>query len=219
VNASYGAPGEDRQTVSVRGIRAGLPVAMYRVVLKILVLTLGAAAAATVVVCELPERQADAEPHTSRPLEVQSVALEGRDLPIAALRSVLVSHSGDTVDTVKLTEDRAALRGALVSSGYLDAKVQAAQVVFDASGGAYLTFAVTPGPLFHVGKVTVTGAQTSDSGILTVGRGDVVRTDRLEQARDALTTRLASRGRPEHVTVRVVPDPRTSTADVVLAAN
>ncbi|CAN5190555.1 hypothetical protein BH11MYX1_BH11MYX1_32560 [soil metagenome] len=185
---------------------------------KLLALTLCAAAAAVVVVRELPESRADAEPHTSRPQEVQSVALEGRDLPVTALRSVLVTHSGDTLDTVKLTTDREALQVALVSSGYLGAKVQAAQVLFDAAGGAYVTFAVTPGSLFHVGAVTVTGAQASEIGIMTIGRGDVVRADRLEQARDALTTRLASRGKPEHVAVRLVPDALTATADVVLVA-
>jgi len=178
-----------------------------------------AAAAAVVVVRELPEGLADADPHTSRPQEVQSVALEGHDLPVAALRSVLVTHTGDLLDSAKLTTDRTALEAELVASGYLGAKVQAAQVLFDAAGGAYVTFALTPGSLFHVREVTVTGAQASETGIMTIGHGDIVRSDRLEQARDALTTRLASRGKPEHVSVRLVSDPRTSTADVVLVAS
>lgn len=177
------------------------------------------AAAAAVVVCELPEGQADADPHTSRPQEIQSVALEGRDLPVAALRSVLVTHTGDPLDSTKLTTDRIALEAALVSSGYLGAKVEAAQVLLDASGGAYVTFALTPGSLFHVREVKVTGAHASETGIMTIGRGDVVRSDRLEQARAALTTRLASRGKPETVSVRLVSDPLTSTADIVLVAS
>ena len=132
---------------------------------------------------------------------------------------MLVTHTGDLLDSAKLTTDRTALEAELVASGYLGAKVQAAQVLFDAAGGAYVTFALTPGSLFHVREVTVTGAQASDTGIMTIGHGDIVRSDRLEQARDALTTRLASRGKPEHVSVRLVSDPRTSTADVVLVAS
>jgi outer membrane protein assembly factor BamA len=186
---------------------------------KLLVVALGVASAAWVVARGLPEGQADAWPRVSRPQEVESVALEGRDLSIAALRSVLVTHPGDMLDAAKLTADREALRASLVASGYLDARVQAAQISFDSAGGAYVTFALNPGALFHVREVTVTGAPASETGIMTIGRGDVVRADRLEQSRDALTTRLSSRGKPERVTIRLVPDASTSTADIVLAAN
>ena len=184
-----------------------------------MVVALGVASAAWVVARALPEGEADAWPHLSRPQEIQSVALEGRDLSVAALRSVLVTHTGEALDSAKLIADREALRSSLVASGYLDARVQAAQVSFDSSGGAYVTFALTPGALFHVREVRVTGAPASETGIMTIGRGDVIRADRLEQSRDALTTRLSSRGKHDQVTVRLVRDPATSTADIVLAAN
>ncbi len=192
---------------------------MHRSMRKVLVACVCAAATAAVVLHELPEGRAIADPHASRPDEVQSISLEGRDLPVAALRSVLVTHTGDQLAPAKLAADRAALQSALIASGHLGAKVQPAQVLHDAAGGAYITFALTPGPLFHVRDVQVTGAPASETGIMTINRGDVVRADRLEHARDALTTRLASRGKPHQLSVRLVPDALTSTADVVLAAN
>jgi outer membrane protein assembly factor BamA len=187
---------------------------------SIVVLCLCAAVAAGVLVYELPEGEAEAEGHASRPQEVESVALEGRDLPVAALRSVLTTRTGDQLSAEKLAADRTALETALVARGYLDAKVAVAQVMFDSSGGAFVTFAATPGPVFHVRDVRVVGAAERDTGIVTIARGEVVRADRLEQARDALATRLLARGaKPATVAVKLEHDALTSDVDVVLDAN
>ena len=72
---------------------------------SIVVLCLCAAVAAGVLVYELPEGEAEAEGHASRPQEVESVALEGRDLPVAALRSVLTTRTGDQLSAEKLAAD------------------------------------------------------------------------------------------------------------------
>jgi outer membrane protein assembly factor BamA len=186
---------------------------------SIVVLCLCAAVAAGVLVHELPEGEAEAEGHASRPQEVESVALDGRDLPVAALRSVLTTRTGDQLSAEKLAADRTALETALVARGYLDAKVAVAQVMFDSSGGAFVTFAATPGPVFHVRDVRVIGAAERDTGIVTIARGEVVRADRLEQARDALATRLVARGKPATVAVKLEHDAVTSDVDVVLDAN
>ena len=202
--------------------RFGPVLGLHRtsLVRSIVVLCLCAATAAGVLLHELPEGEAEAEGHASRPQEVESVALEGRDLPVAELRSVLTTRTGDQLSDEKLVADRAALETALVARGYLDAKVDAAQVMFDASGGAFVTFAAAPGPVFHVRDVRVIGAAERDTGIVTIARGDVVRTDRLEQARDALATRLFSRGaKTARVAVRLEHDALTSEVDVVLDAN
>ena len=163
------------------------------------------------------EHEAGAEPaHATHPQEVQSVALDGRGLPVAELRATLATHAGDQLDMAKLGVDRAALETALVDRGYLSAKVQPAQVMFDAWGGAFVTFAITEGPLFHVRSVEVVGATERDAGIVTIARGEVVRTDRLARAADAMTERLVSRGKQAAVAVKLAPDEAAAAVDVVL---
>ena len=186
---------------------------------SILVLCVCAAAAAAVLVHELPEGQVEAAGHASRPQEIQSVAFDGQDLPIASLRSVLTSRTGDLLDGDKLTADRASLQATLVARGYLDARVEPAQVLFDASGGAFVTFAVTPGAMFHVRAVQVVGAAERDTGIVTLAKGAVASADRVERARDALATRLRVRGKAAAVAVTLEPDAETASVDVVLSAN
>ena len=180
---------------------------------KLLILALFAAAAGAVVVVELPERQAEAEGHASKPQEIESIAFDGKDLPVAQLRSVLHSHTGDQVSAPALTADRSSLEATLVALGYLDAKVAAAQVTYDAAGGAFVTFAVHRGPLFHVREVHVTGAEAS---IVTLTRGEPVQADRIERARDALATRQLARGGRSNVVVTLQRD--ATDVDVTLAA-
>ena len=186
---------------------------------SIVVLCVCAAIAAAVLVHELPEGQAAAEGNASRPQEIQSVAFDGSDLPVAALRSVLTTRTGDLLDGDKLAADRASLQKTLVARGYLDARVAPAQVLFDESGGAFVTFAVAPGAMFHVRDVHVVGAAERDTGIVTLAKGAVASADRVERARDALATRLRVRGKAAAVAVTLAPDTETASVDVVLAAN
>ncbi|HET9990973.1 MAG TPA: POTRA domain-containing protein [Kofleriaceae bacterium] len=178
-----------------------------------------AAAAAAVLMHELPEGEADAEGHATRPQEVQSVAFDGHDLPVAELRSVLATRTGDQLDADKLAADRARLQTTLVARGFLDARVDPAQVMFDASGGAFVTYAIMPGAEFHVRGVRVVGAAERDTGIVTLAKGAVASADRVERARDALATRLRVRGKAAAVAVTLAPDTETASVDVVLSAN
>jgi outer membrane protein assembly factor BamA len=186
---------------------------------SIVVLCVCVAAVAAVGIHELPEGQADAEGHATRPQEVQSVSLDGHDLPVAALRSVLATRTGDLLDASKLSSDRNGLEAALVARGFLDARVDPAQVMFDVSGGAFVTFAITPGSMFHVRDVQVVGAAERDTGIVTLAKGAVASADRVERARDALATRLRVRGKAAAVAVTLAPDAETASVDVVLSAN
>lgn len=185
---------------------------------SIVVLSIAVAILAYVVVRALPEHEADAETRVSHPQEIQSVAIDGYRLPMADLRATLTTHAGDQLDSAKLDHDRSALETALVGRGYLSAKVSAAQVMFDSDGGAFITFAVTQGPLFHIRSIAVTGATERDAGVVTIAKGEVVRSDRLERARDAMAERLAARGKQGTVAVKLAPDEAAATVDVVLAA-
>ncbi|MEO6773431.1 MAG: POTRA domain-containing protein [Kofleriaceae bacterium] len=176
-------------------------------------------AAVAVVMHELPEGRAQAEGHATRPQEIESVALDGRDLPVAELRAVLTTRTGDLLDADKLAADRAGLAAKLASRGYLDARVAPAQVLFDASRAAFVTFAISPGPMFHVRDVRVVGASARDLGIVTLVEGAVASADRVEREREALATRLRARGKPAAVTVTFVPDVETASVDIVLSAN
>jgi len=181
-------------------------------------LSLVAIATAAGVVKTLPEREAEADVRPGRPQEVQSVAIDGRGLPVAALRAVLSTHAGDMLDSGKLDADRAALEAALVARGYLTAKVTAAQVLFDSYGAAYVTFAATQGPLFHVRSVKVTGASERDAGVATIAAGQPVDAARIERARSALSDRLAARGKRVAVEAKLETDDATRAVDVEFAA-
>lgn len=180
---------------------------------------LGLVAAATVygVVKTLPEREAGADPRPGRPQEVQSVALDGRGLPIAALRAVMTTHAGELVETGKLDADRTALEHVLVTRGYLDAKVSPAHVSYDSFGAAYVTFDIEQGPLFHVRSITVTGAADKDTGVVTLAKGEAVDGDRIERARAALSDRLAARGK--HVEVDAKLSTVGAAVDIELSAH
>ena len=186
------------------------------------VLAVCAAAAAFVLVRELPEHEADATAvHASRPQEVQSVALDGsRGLPVAELRATLATHAGELLDAQKLEHDRGALETALVNRGYLSAKVAPASVMFDSSGGAFISFAIERGALFHVRNVEVVGATEQNAGVVTIKKGEVVRSDKLERARAALAERLVVRSAKQtqkpSVAVKLEPDEATAAVDVVL---
>jgi len=192
------------------------------------VLAVFAAAAAFVLVRELPEHEADATAvHASRPQEVQSVALDGsRGLPVAELRATLATHAGDLLDAQKLEHDRAALETALTNRGYLSAKVAPASVMFDSSGGAFVSFAIERGSLFHIRNVEVVGTSPQNAGVVTIAKGDVVRSDRLERARAALAERLITRTKlttqkptTTDVSVKLQPDEAAAAVDVVLGVN
>ena len=55
----------------------------------------------------------------ARPQEIKSVALNGRNLPLAALRDVLETRAGDLIDLDRLARDRAALETVLLARGFL----------------------------------------------------------------------------------------------------
>ena len=180
-----------------------------------------AALAAWVVIRHLPERQAVAgvahtAPHAGALIE--SVALDGDDLPMAALRAALATRVGAPLDQATLARDRSALEAVLVARGYLAAHVAPAQVLSD-GGAADVTFDVHPGRLFVISHVSVVGASPLDAGVVTLSPGDPVLASRLAEARQALTARLISRGAAHAVvTTHLTQDLAHATATVVFDA-
>ena len=183
--------------------------------MRSLLVCLALAGASAVVGIRHRPQPADAA-RASRPLEIQSISLDGRALP--SLRGVMSLEAGDRYDAAKAAQDRAALEAALVERGYLIAKVDFPQVTYDASGAVFLTYAITQGPLFHVRSVTVTGTTETMAGVVTLAAGEVVAADRIAQARLAMAERMAVRGKPASVVAKVVPDESAAVADVELAA-
>jgi outer membrane protein assembly factor BamA len=180
-----------------------------------LLVCLGLAAVSAIVGMRHRPQPADAA-RVSTPLEIQSISLDGRSLP--SLRDALSLHAGDRYDAAKAARDRGSLETALVERGYLGAKVTGPDVTYDATAGAFMTYAIEQGPLFHVRSVIVTGATETNAGVVTLGVGEVVAADRIEHARLALAERLAVRGAPVHVVAKVVPDKSAAVADVEFAA-
>jgi outer membrane protein assembly factor BamA len=186
---------------------------------SILALTVLAALGVYGIFRALPESTADAESsHTPRPQEIESIALDGRGLETPALRAALATKVGDQLDRARLERDRGALEDVLVSRGYLDAKVQSAQITFDADGGALVTFAIAQGRLFHVRSAQVTGASPRDAGVVTIAAGEPVDADRLSRARDALAERLVARGKRRTVSIQLATDESNAAVDVQLVA-
>ena len=175
------------------------------------------AASTWAIVRHLPENEAEAET-VGRAQEVQSVALEGRGLPIAALRTALATRAGDQHDASKLDHDRTALAAELTARGYLAAKVGVPQVTFDTAGRAFVTFAIELGAVFHVRSGKVIGATPREAGVVTLAAGEVAMADRIARTRDALATRLSVRGKQTAVALRVAPDEAAAAVDVELVA-
>lgn len=154
----------------------------------------------------------------TRPREIRSISLDGRSLPVTTLHQLLETRVGDVVDDAKLARDRAALEEALIATGYLDAKVRDAQIMFGDGGAAFVTFAIVQGPQFRVRSVKVEGASELDAGIVTLAPGEALMADRIAHARDALAERLAARGKRSNVVVHLKRDQSTSSVDVELVA-
>jgi outer membrane protein assembly factor BamA len=151
-------------------------------------------------------------------VRVESIALDGDDLPMSALRAALATPVGAPLDDAALARDRAALEAVLVSRGYLAAHVAPAQVLSD-GGAADVTFEVRPGRQFVISHVSVVGASPLDAGVVTLSPGDPVLASRLAEARQALTARLVSRGAPHAtITTHLTPDLAHGTATVVFEA-
>ena len=166
----------------------------------------------------LPERQAVAKEALPRAQEVQSVSLDGRHLPVLSLRETLTTRVGDKLDNHRLERDRLALEAALVASGYLSAHGDAPVVAFGDGGGAFVTFPVRQGQMFHLRSVTVTGTTARDAGVVTIGKGDEAVADRIERARLGIAERLSTHGK-HTVTVRQQIDVATGAVDVELIAH
>ena len=159
-----------------------------------------------------------------RTQEVQSISIDTpksprdeRRLPIAELRSLISTKTGDLLDETKLEVDRKALQAALVARGFFAAQIARASVTFGKNGGAYIVFDVERGPMFRLRSVTVTGPGEVDAEVVTLSVGDDAIGARIERARQTLAEAHAHRAPKSTVEVRVHEDPATASVDVELA--
>jgi outer membrane protein assembly factor BamA len=149
---------------------------------------------------------------------IQSVAIDGDNLPLAVLRDVLVTKVGGELDPARLAADRVSLERALAARGYLAAHVDPAEVSYSA-GRAFVTFPVEQGAVFKVRSIRVTGATERDAGVVTLAVGDPAIESRIEHARQLLADHLARRGKRMDVTVHVTRDEAGAAVDVELIAS
>jgi outer membrane protein assembly factor BamA len=167
-----------------------------------------------------PHTAANAEAAVDRPVarlqEVRSLSFDGRGLPSARLRDVLETHPGQQLDTARLARDRDAMERELAGLGYLAARVDPAVITFDLAGAAYITFEIDQGKLFHLRNVEVTGPGKDVAVVTLVSGDDAIRT-RIDQARQALASGLARRGKPVTVELSVHTDLAAAAVDVSLA--
>lgn len=183
---------------------------------SVLLLLAIAVAGGWAVIRHLPHSEAQVARPGVRTQEVQSVAVDGRGLPVHALRALLTTRAGDLLDGNRLEQDRIALEGELAARGYLAAVVEPADVTFGPAGGAFVTFSITQGPVFKLRSVTVTGATEREHGVLTIAAGDDAIADRIERARQNLADHLSSRGQAREVTVALRTDRAANAVDVEL---
>ena len=150
--------------------------------------------------------------------QIQSVSIDGRALPLAALRSVLTTKPGAALDAGRLEKDRLALESELAALGHLAAHVDPAAVTYGSSGGVFVTFQVTKGPVFKLRAVTVIGASEREAGVVTLSAGDDAIAGRIERARQQLAESLSRRGKPSEVTVATRTDLAAGVLDVELTS-
>ncbi|MDX2093164.1 MAG: POTRA domain-containing protein [Kofleriaceae bacterium] len=151
----------------------------------------------------------------AKPNAIESVAIDGDNLPLAVLRDVLTTRPGGQLDPQTLVDDRTALERALAARGYLAAHVEPAEVSF-AAGSAFVTFPVEQGAMFKVRSIRVSGATERDAGVLTLAVGDPAIEGRIQHARQLLADHLARRGKLKQVSVQVTRDEAAAAVDVEL---
>ena len=169
------------------------------------------------VVRHMPAGQHEVE-RPSSVQGIQSVAIDGRGLPMASLRNLLSTQPGEYVDAAKLERDRKALEQELVDRGYYAAHVREAQLSFNASGGAFVTFRIEQGPQFRVRSVIVTGATPKDAGVVALEKGEIASADRIQMARTTLADRLESQGKHVTVSAKIREDEAAAVVDIELVA-
>jgi outer membrane protein assembly factor BamA len=150
---------------------------------------------------------------------IQSVAIDGRGLPMASLHNLLSTHAGEHVDSAKLARDRQALEQELVDRGYYAAHVREAQVSYNDAGSAFVTFRIEQGPQFRVRSVIVTGATPKDAGVVALEAGEIASADRIQMARTTLADRLESQGKHVTVAAKVREDEAAAVVDIELVAS
>ena len=91
-------------------------------------------------------------------------------------------------------------------------------MVYGPTGGAFVTFLVTKGPVFRLRSVTLNGATERDAGVVTLTAGDDASADRIERARQALADTLVRRGKPSQVSVTLHTDQAAGVVDVELTS-
>jgi outer membrane protein assembly factor BamA len=164
-----------------------------RSILSVLLAVAVVTATVWVAVSQLPgEARADQSAPIERVQQIKSVAIDGEDLPLAALRGALHTEVGGFVDDATLESDRRALEQVLAERGYLASVVSSASVTFDPTG-AYVMFSVELGPLFHLRRVTVKNTAAATSHVVTLAEGDVASPSRLERARASLAESVPGR--------------------------
>lgn len=164
---------------------------------------------------QLPSGEARATPVALHEGTVASITLDGQNLPLAALRGVLVSRPGAQLDQRALGKDRVALSEALVARGFLAAAVKPAVITW-ADDAAYLSYDVLQGPMFRVGKIIVTGATDKDA-VITLSAGDDAIASRLESARQTLADNLERHGKPHDVKLSTSVDRTSGVVEITLA--
>lgn len=139
---------------------------------------------------------------------VAGVSFDGRGLPLAQLRDAIATRAGNRLDDATLASDRDAIHSALVARGYLDADVETPAVTRGARG-AFVSFAVKLGALYHVGHVRVVATPAGHTRVITLVAGDEARATAIDAARAQVAAAA---------TVHLYPDRATSLVDVDLIA-
>jgi len=153
-------------------------------------------------------------PHHTR--RVESIAIDGRGLPLARMRAALSTTIGSDVDTGSLARDRAALEDVLAARGYLSARVASPIVTYGPSGGVYVMFDVDRGPLYHVRSITLAGPGWDSAGVVTLVPGDEALPERLDYVRRTAEHTLANHGTPARIELSMTRDAFAHLVDVTL---
>ncbi len=183
-----------------------------RSVLSILFLIAVVTVTVWVTVLQLPGEASASNPDVEAPhvQQIQSVAMDGRDLPLSSLRAAMRTKAGGFIDDATLAADRRALLAALAERGYLAATVSAPKVTFDATG-AYVVIAIAQGPQFKLRTVKLVAPEKARH-VVTLATGDVANPARLERTRQTLAESLPG----SSVTLAVRQDLATASVDVDL---
>jgi outer membrane protein insertion porin family len=139
----------------------------------------------------------------------------------AGLRKAIELDEGSPLDPEKLTRAILGVAAFYYDNGFVNVRVEEPKRVRASDGTTSLSFAIVEGPLFRVGKLSVSkvddATQKEILSALKVKSGEIFNRSKLKADLEALATRTRQKGKPLSADPETKVDPKAAVVDINLA--